>query len=101
MDRKKQVIEFLKTETFALQVAKKNFNELVGDLMEVLNNPALPEETKEIFQEVWGTLQDLDLRPWEYAEVIEYWMRLLSGKGIRVRPRSYLVEILFKMVEEI
>ena len=48
--------------------------------MEVLNNPALPEETKEIFQEVWGTLQDLDLRPWEYAEVIEYWMKLLSGK---------------------
>jgi len=49
VDRKKQVIEFLKTETFALQVAKKNFNELVGDLMEILNNPALPEETKEIF----------------------------------------------------
>jgi len=98
---RKQVIEFLKTETFALQVARKNFNELMGDLMEILNNPDLPEETKEIFQEVWGTLQDLDLRPWDYAEVIEYWMRLLSGKGIKAKPGSYLVEILFKMVEEI
>jgi hypothetical protein len=98
---KEELLEFLKTETFALQVARKSFNELIGDLMDILNNPEIPEGTKEVIQGVWELLQDLDLRPWDYVEVIEYWGKLLSEKGERVKPRSFFTEILFRMVEEV